>query len=557
MKNHQLSTMRSLLCLAIVCIGTAACACTNFLIGKNASKDGSVFVTYNADSYGMYGDLYRHVGSKHEKGEVRKVILWDTNKFLGTIPQASITYNVIGQMNENQVSVCETTFGGRKELVDTTGIMDYGAMMHIALERSRTAREALKVMTSLAEEYGYCSEGETFSICDKNEMWLMEMVGKGAGNKGAWWVAVRIPDDCICAHANQSRITKFLRLYPSKDVLYSKGMIKFAKEKGYFTGDDKDFSFRDAFAPNDFSTNRYCEARVWSFFNHHVDGMEKYLKYVMGVKENLNEEMPLYVVPKEKVSLQDLRADMRDHYEGTYFDVTKDAGAGGFEMPYRPSPLSKKIMLNGNKTEVFNERPTSTQQTGFSFIGQMREWLPDAVGGIVWWTNDDANMAVYTPLYCSMTKVPDCYVRKEGMQDEVTFSWNSAFWLENLVANMVYPYYSKMFPDLKAKRDTLENKFDRSLPIIEQLACKEIDKAQALLTTTSMSCVNEMMDVWKKLFEYLVVRHNDMVIKPVDDNGKFKRTKYGFGESVARPGYSDAFLHKVLKDSENKFIIEQ
>lgn len=541
--------------IATVAAGYAV-ACTNLIVGKGASADGSVIVSYNADSYGMYGNLYSHVGATHNKGEVRKVYDWDSNRFLGLIDEAEVTYNVVGQMNEFQVSVTETTFGGREELADSTGKVDYGSLMYIALERSKTAREAIKVMTDIVAKYGYFSEGETFSICDKNEAWVMEMVGKGPGSKGAVWVAVRIPDDCISAHANQSRITKFLQLYDKKDVMYSKDVIKFAREKGYFTGADKDFSFRDAYAPCDFSANRYCEARVWSFFNKHTSGMEKYLNYVMAKKENLNEEMPLYVKPDRKVSLQDIKADMRDHYEGTALDVTKDLGAGAYDMPYRPSPLSKKVKVDGKEIEVFNERPISTQQTSFGYIGQMRSWLPDGVGGIVWWTNDDPNMAVYTPLYCCIETVPECYQRIEGKQDAVTFNWKSAFWLENTVANMVYPYYSKMFPDLLKVRNELEEKFDKSLPNIEKLAEKQPESMKKLLTTTTQSCVNEMMKRWNDLFQYLVVKHTDMVVKK-EENGKFLRNKYEFGSKVERPGYSDAYWNKVLKETGSKYIMEE
>ena len=531
-------------------------ACTNLIVGKGASTDGSVIVSYNADSYGMYGNLYTHKAAKHNKGEVRKVYDWDTNRFLGLIDEAEVTYNVVGQMNENQVSVCETTFGGREELVDTTGKVDYGSLIYIALERSKTAREAIKVMTDLVAQYGYFSEGETFSICDKNEAWVMEMVGKGPGSKGAVWVAVRIPDDCISAHANQSRITKFLQLYDKKDVMYSKDVIKFAREKGWFNGADKDFSFRDAYAPCDFSANRYCEARVWSFFNKHTTGMDKYLNYVMGKKENMNEEMPLYVKPDNKVSVKDIKADMRDHYEGTALDITKDLGAGAYDMPYRPSPLSKKVTIDGKEIEVFNERPISTQQTSFSFVGQMRSWLPDGVGGIVWWTNDDPNMAVYTPLYCCMKKTPECYQMKDGVQDATTFNWKSAFWLENAVANMVYPYYSKMFPDLLKVRNELEEKFDKNLPTIEELVAKKPESMVDLLTTTSQSCVNEMMKRWGELFQYLVVKHNDMVVKKEED-GKFMKNKYGFASKVERPGYSENYWNKIVKETGKKYIMDK
>lgn len=537
--------------ISFILLTAGTYACTNFIVGKKASTDGSVIVSYNADSYGMYGNMFRHIGGTHKKGEMRKVVEWDTNKYLGEIPQAPVTYNVVGQMNEKQVSITETTFGGRSELVDSTGLIDYGSLIYIALERSATAREAIKIMTDLVEKYGYYSGGETFSICDKNEAWVMEMMGKGPSGHGAVWVAVRIPDDCICAHANQSRITKFLKLFPKEDVIYSKDCISFAKKKGFFKGDNKEFSFRDAYAPNDFSTNRYCEARVWSFFRHHVDGMDKYLDYVMGKNiEYLASEMPLYLKPKALVSAQDIRNDMRDHYEGTALTITDDLGAGAWETPYRPSPLSKNIIAeNGDTIEIFNERPTSTQQTGFGFVGQMRSWLPDAVGGVVWWTNDDPNMAPYTPVYCGVKDIPECYLRKENIQDEAHFSWSSAFWLQNTVANIVYPYYSKMFPDLKKVRNELETRF-----------CHEVetctDSDPSLLTYNSLKAASEMMNAWKKLFEYIVVKHNDMVIKK-EENGQFKKSKYGFSVAPTRPGYSNRFFNKIKKDTGDRYVIKK
>ncbi len=523
--------------------------CTNFIVGKKASTDGSVIVSYNADSYGMYGNLYHHIGSTHKDGEMRQIYEWDTNKYLGQIPQAPITYNVIGQMNEHQVSITETTFGGREELVDSTGLIDYGSLIYIALERSKTAREAIDIMTSLVEKYGYYSEGETFSICDKNEAWLMEMMGKGAGKKSAVWVAVRIPDDCISGHANQSRITKFLKLFPKQDVIYSKDCIKFAKEKGYFTDkNDKEFSFRDAYAPSDFSANRYCEARVWSFFKKYSTDMDQYLDYIKGEKkECLAQEMPLYIKPNKLVSTQDIKNAMRDHYEGTILDITKDLGAGAWNMPYRPSPLSKKITNEGDTIEVFNERPTSTQQTGFGYVGQMRSWLPDAVGGVIWWTNDDPNMVPYTPIYCGTTKVPACYQRKEDVQDEMTFSWKSAYWLQNTVSNMVYPYYSKMFPDLKKVRDELEAKYNED---VKTLTTNDIKT----LTKKSLAAAHTMMKEWDKLFKYLVVKHNDMVIKK-EENGKFKKGKYGYATAPTRPGYSTEYWQKITKETGNKYVI--
>ncbi len=529
-------------------------ACTNLIVGKAASADGSVIVSYNADSYGMYGNLYRHVGSKHQKGEMRKIYEWDTNKYLGEIPQAPVTYNVVGQMNEHQVSICETTFGGREELVDSTAIIDYGSLIYIGLERSTTAREAIKIMTDLVAKYGYYSEGETFTIADKNEAWVMEMVGKGPGSKGAVWVAVRIPDDCISAHANQSRITRF-DMKDKENVMYAKDVVKFAREKGFFTGKkDSDFSFRDAFNPLDFGGIRYCDARAWSFLRKHVDGMDQYLPYIQGQANDL--VMPLYFKPNHLLTVQDVKDGMRDHYEGTPLDMQQDLGAGPYNMPYRPSPLSFEV--DGKK--YYTERPISTQQTGFSFVGQMRSSLPDAVGGVVWWTNDDANMTAYTPIYCSVSAVPECYERIEGVQDELHFSWQSAYWLSNTVSNIVYPYYEKMYPDLKDARQELETAYQQEQQRIDAeaaalLSAGDSEQAKALLTNYSCEAADRMMQRWDQLFKYLVVKHNDMVVKP-EENGQFKKTKYGLGANPTRPGYPERYWREVVKQTGDKYLMK-
>lgn len=540
------------LVLAIAAATYNAGACTNFIVGKNASADGSVMVTYNADSYGMYGNMYRHVGGNHQRGEMRPIYEWDTNKYLGEIPQAKRTYNVVGQMNENQVTVTETTFGGREELADPEAILDYGSLIYIALERAKTAREAIEVMTSLVDKYGYYSEGESFSIADKNEAWVMEMVGKGKGSKGAVWVAIRIPDDCIAAHANQSRITKF-NMKDSDNVLYAKDVIKFAREKGYFEGEDEDFSFRDAYNPLDFSGIRYCDARVWSFFNHHVDGMDKFLPYIYGDDNSL--VMPLYYKPKHKIALRDLMQDMRDHYEDTPLDIREGLGAGPFCMPYRLSPLSKEV----DGQVYFNERPTSTVQTGFSIVAQMRNMLPDVIGGIAWWTNDDPNMAAYTPVYCCVNEIPKCYQRIQGEQDEITFSWNSAYWVENTVANIVYPFYSKMFPDLLNARKALEDEFEEMQLEIEKIAYtlyqNDPEAAKDRLTKYSLGAAGHMMDVWTKLFSFIVVKHNDMVLKP-EENGVFKRSEFGLGDHVTRPGYPVEYWRKIVQESGDKYLMK-
>ena len=543
--------MKRLLFSLLTLISVSAFACTNIIVGKTASTDGSVIVSYNADSYGMYGNIYRHVGGTHEAGEMRQVYDWDTNKYHGEIPQAERTYNVVGQMNENQVSITETTFGGREELWETEGIIDYGSLIYIALERATSARNAIDIMTSLIDKYGYCSEGETFSICDKNEAWIMEMIGKGKGEKGAVWVAVRIPDDCVSAHANQSRITRISQ-FDKKQVLYSKDVIKFARQKGYFTGKDNEFSFRDAYAPNDFGAVRYCETRVWSIFNRFCDGMDRYVEYAKG--NDLKGEMPLYIQPNRKIAVQDVMNGMRDHYEGTPFDILNELGAGPYNMPYRPTPLSWK---DGDK-EYFNERPVSTQQTSFCFVGQMRSNLPNAVGGISWVTNDDPNMAPFVPLYCSIVTMPECFQKQPGKQDDVTFSWNSAFWLQNTVSNMVYPYYEKMFPDLKAKRDQLESVFFDKVKKNDVLATQTDDaQTRKNVTEQSHACATYMMNAWTDLFKFLVVRHLDMAVKNVDEQGNFKKTEHGLAEPPSRPGYPEAYRKHIEAETGDKYLMKK
>ena len=556
----------SVMAWAVSALFMTSIACTNIIVGKNASADGSVFVSYNADSYGMFGNIYHHVGGIHPKGEMRKVYDWDTNKYLGEIPQAERTYTVVGQMNEHQVSITETTYGGREELYETDGKqigsaelptgIDYGSLIYIALERATSAREAIDIMTTLVDTYGYCSEGETFSVCDMNEAWILEMIGKGVGEKGAVWVAVRIPDDCVSAHANQSRITR-LSQFDKKQIRYSKDVITFARKKGYFTGKDADFSFRDAYAPNDFGAVRYCEARVWSIFNRLCDGMDKYIEYAKG--NELDGEMPLYLKPKQKVRLSDVMACMRDHYEDTPFDIRGEFGAGPYNMPYRPTPLS--FECDGKK--YFNERPVSTQQTAFSFVGQMRANLPDAIGGIVWVTNDDPNMAPYVPLNCCITEMPKCFRRIPGEQDDVTFSWESAFWVQNAVSNLVYPYYDKMFPDLLKQREKMEIGIDSTdmaeypLQLFKEKGEAELIKYQ---TDASLIRANMMLNAWAHLFEYLMVKHLDMATKKTAEDdpllNRFEKTEHGFSAPPMRPGYPEAYRKKIVEETGDKYLMK-
>ena len=540
--------MRKLFLSLLLCTGVInALACTNFIVGKKASADGSVMCTYSADDYGMFLGLCHYPAGKHAIGEMLQIYDWDTKEYHGQIPQAAETYNVIGNINEYQVTIGETTFGGREEMVDTTGILDYGSLIYIALQRSKTAREAISVMTRLVETYGFCSEGETFTICDPNEAWIMEMMGKGPGSKGVVWVAVRIPDDAICAHANQSRIRTFDQK-DKKNVMFSKDCIKFARSKGWFTGKDKDFSFCDVYAAPTFSGRRACEARVWSFFNRFGD-MDKYLPYVEGKVKDA-EPMPLWIVPNKKVSLQDLEASMRDHYEGTPFDLGNDLGQGVWEMPYRPTPLSFKV----DGKAYFNERPVSTQQTAFSYVSQMRSWLPRQIGGVLWFGNDDGNMVAYTPIYCGNTVQPECYNTPGA--DAVTFSDKNAFWVCNWVSNMVYPRYSQMFPSLKEVRDSLDNFYIANQGEIEKQALKlygeSEQKAVDYLTNYSNTQAQQMLARWKELAIYLIVKYNDMAVKPTKD-GKFLRTKTGNGATVKRTGFPEKVARALVKQTGDRF----
>lgn len=538
---------------AFLTMATAAAACTNFIVAKGASTDGSVMCTYNADDYGMFIGLAHYAAGTHQKGEMRKVIDWDTKKYHGGIPEAPVTYNVIGNINEFQVTIGETTYGGREEMVDTTGIIDYGSLIYIALQRSRTAREAIKVMTSLAEKYGYNSEGETFTICDPNEAWIMEMMGCGGDKKQkVVWVAVRVPDNAICGHANQSRIGVFSQY--QTEVLHSKNVVSFARQKGWYKGTDKDFSWKNTYAFPDFSGRRWCEARVWSFFNHHKD-MSRWLPWAIGKDKNA-EDMPLWIVPNKKLSVQDLESDMRDHYEGTELSVAdgKDMGGGIWQMPYRPTPLAFKV----NGKSYFNERPTSTQQTGFSYVSQMRSWLPREIGGVLWFGNDDGNMIAYTPIYCGNTVQPECYNTPGA--DAVTFSMKNAYWVCNWVSNMVYPRYSMMFPSLKTVRDSLEASYFANQAAVEAKA-KELykdnkDAAIKYLNDYSNQKAQQMLARWRQLAFYLIVKYNDMTVKPEAD-GKFTRTKEGIGATVERPGYPEAFKEKLVKETGDKFEVPQ
>ena len=540
----------------MVLVAAGAMACTNFIVGKKASKDGSVICSYSADSYGMFSGLRHQPAAKHQKGEMRKIYEWDTNKYLGEIPEAEETYNTIGNINEWQVTIGETTFGGREEMVDTTGILDYGSLIYIALQRSKTAREAIHVMTTLVEQYGYCSEGETFTICDPNEAWIMEMMGCASDRKVSKertvWVALRVPDDMICGHANQSRITKFDMKDKSGNVLYSKNVVKYARKMGWFSGKDEDFSFNAAYAAPDFSGRRICDARVWQFFNRYADGMDRYLPWAMGIEKDA-EVMPLWVKPNRLVSVADVREAMRDHYENTpmSLDDPDDIGGGIWEMPYRPTPLYFEV--DGKK--YFNERPVSTQQAGFVYVSQMRSWLPREVGGCFWFANDDGNMVPFTPVYCCTTKAPRPYDTPGA--DDLHFSMDNAFWVQNWVSNMVYPRYSMLFPSLKEVRDSLDNSYARLQKQTEDRALAlEGDARVKFLTAYTAEKADQMLSRWRDLATYLIVKYNDMTSKP-EENGQFTKTPYGFGSTVKRPGYPEKYARQLVKRMGKRYAVPE
>ena len=537
--------MKSLvLSAAMLLASSGAFACSNLIVGKKASVDGSVMVSYNADDYGMFGHLCHYPAGTHPKGTMRQIYDWDSGVYHGEIEEAPVTYNVIGNINEYQLSIGETTYGGREEMVDSTGILDYGSLIYVTLQRAKTAREAISVMTSLVEKYGYNSEGETFSICDPNEAWIMEMQGTGAGSKGVVWVAMRIPDDAICAHANQSRIGKF-NMKDKKNVLYSKNVISYARKMGWFNGKDSEFSWKNTYAFPDFSGRRFCDARVWSFFNHYADDFDRYLPWALG-KDKDAEDMPLWIVPNRKLSVADVENGMRDHYEGTALALdTTNIGGGIYEMPYRPTPLT--FTVDGK--QYFNERPISTQQTAFTFVSQLRSWLPREIGGVLWFGNDDANMVAYTPVYCGNTVQPACYNTKGA--DAVTFSSDNAFWLCNMVSNMVYPRYSQLFPELKAVRDSLETSYFANQTSIEKQAADlyQTDKAAALklLNNYSNAKADEMLASWKRLATRIIVKYNDMAVKKEKD-GKLL-------QSVTRPGYPASFGRKLVKETGDWYAV--
>jgi dipeptidase len=520
-------------------------ACTNFIVTKGASKDGSTMISYSADSFNFYGELYHYPAAVYPDGSMVDIYEWDTGKFLGRIKQARETFNVVGNMNEYQVSIGETTFGGREELHNSQGIIDYGSLIYLALQRSRTAREAIKIMTDLVTEYGYYSEGESFSIADPNEAWILEMLGHGEGVKGAIWVAVRIPDGYVSAHANQARITTF-PLNDPNNCLYATDVITFAREKGWFKGKDSEFSFSDVYAPLDFGAVRFCEGRVWSLFRRVNKSMEKYISYIKG--ETL-ERMPLYIKPDRKLSVQDVQHLMRDHFEGTEFDMTKGVAAGPYGMPYRWRPLTWEYQGK----QYFNERPISTPQTGFSFVAQCRSFMPREVGGVIWFGVDDTYMTVYVPMYTCMKKIPHNY--SKGLASLSQFNWESAFWVFNFVSNFAYPKYNLVINDIQSVQNELEGMFASRQDEIEQTALSlyKNSKGEAIdyLTNYSHEMAALTYNRWKKLGEYLLLKYMDGVVK----DEYFKPINVGYPDSFKKyivDESGDALMVKKLPGADEK-----
>ncbi|MRR20670.1 dipeptidase [bacterium] len=552
------------LLFSVFIISEKSMACTNFLVTKGATKDGSTMITYSADSHVLYGELYYWPAMKYKPGTMVDVYEWDTGKFLGAIEQAPVTYSVVGNINQYQVAIGETTYGGRSELHNPDGIIDYGSLIYIALQRSKNAREAIYNMVTLTEKYGYCSSGESFSISDPNEVWIMDLIGKGPGKKGMAFVARRIPDGYISGHANQARITTFPlangttsitsadidKVYnPAVETVYASDVVDVARGFGWFDGADAGFSFSDVYAPVDFSAARFCEARVWSGFNKVNSTMGDYLNYAMGY--DLHNRMPLWIKPDRKLSVEDVIGLMRDYYQDTPMDMTKDVGAGPYLSTVRWRPMSWKV----DGQTYLHERAIATQQTGFSFVAQSRSWLPDPVGGIIWFGVDDTYYTVYTPMYCGITSVPHSFA--EGNGDIMTYSADAAFWVFNEVTNFVYSRASVMTPDLQAKQKELEQKYFRETAEIDAQAAElfkstakgAAKKGSELLTNYSVTSGDNTVKEWRELYKHLFTKYMDGNIKtprPLPEGYKY------ITPEVKQPGYPQEWLMRIVLDAGDK-----
>jgi dipeptidase len=570
MKKYFATTL--VILMAVVFHEQSSNACTNFLVTKGASVRGSTFITYSADSHQLYGELYYRPAMDYPSGSMLDVYEWDTNKHMGKIRQVPHTYSVVGNMNEHQLAIGETTYTGLETQIDTTGIIDYGSLIYITLQRAKNAREAIKVMSDLVSEYGYASSGESFSLADPNEVWIYEIIGKGPGKKGAVWVARRIPDGYICGHANQARIQTFplatgkknsisinskdlRRIYdPLVECVYAYDVIEVARTNKLFTGKDEEFSFSDTYAPVTFSAARFCEIRVWSFFKSVNDDMDQYINYVSG--HDLTKRMPLWIKPNRKLSNYDMMNFMRDHLEGTSFDMRKDIGAGPFGAPYRWRPLTWKVSDDAHASDYLNERATATQQTGFVFVAECRSWLPDPIGGIFWFGVDDAATTVFNPMYCGITEVPECF--KVGNGDMLTYSPTSAFWLFNQVANLCYSRYDLMSADALKVQKQLESGYLSETTEVDAAALKlygnDEKQTREYLTRYSAKIAQNTFNQWKKLSEYLLVKYIDGNIKK-EKNGKFERNAWDSPVMPLQPGYSDSWKKSVIQDTGTKLLV--
>ena len=580
---RRLTTITAALIAALALSSIDSKACSNVLVTKGASTDGSNIVSYAADSHQLYGELYFKKAGLWKVNDMRRIDEWDTGKHLGYIPEAAVTYQRVGNMNEHQLIIAETTYGGRPELEDPKGIMDYGSLIYVALERTKTAREAIKVIVDLANTYGYYSSGESFSIADTEEVWVMDLIGKGPNNKGIVWVARRVPDGYICAHANQARISTF-PLNDPENCMYAPDVISFAREMGYFEGEDKDFSFCDAYAPLDFSGMRGCEARAWSAFNILCDGKftfedengnvvtkdaYDYIDYAMGYDKT--KRFPLFVKPSRKISVKDVADVMRDHYEGTPMDMTQDIGAGGNALPYRWRPMG--FEHEGKK--YVNERAIATQQTGFWFVGQSRGWLPDTIGGVNWFGCDDAATSYLTPIYTTINDVPECF--RVGNGNMITYSPTSAFWVTNRVANACYKAYDMMAPTVRAAIDSWENEMISAVAKADEEALKMYneaekkprkqikrnDKAKKLvdpyasvreyLTDFSVGNAQKIFNKWVDLEVLLLVKYIDGNVKAQNEDGSFVTNEHTdhIPSGIKQPGYTAKWKEAVAKDHGN------
>ena len=533
--------MKKLILTLTFAVGAVtAFACTNFIVTKGASTDGSVMVTYAADSHQLYGALYFTPGGKYKPGTMLRVDEWDTGKYLGDIPQAASTYTTVGNMNEHSLIITETTYGGRAELEDPNGTMDYGSLIYITLQRAKTAREAINVIAELTSTYGYASSGESFSIADSEEAWIMELISKGKFGKGIVWVARRIPDGYVSAHANQARITTF-PLNDPENCLYSADVISFARERGYFSGSDEEFSFCDAYAPIDFGGMRGCEARVWSFFRSVTEGMDAYVDFALGV--NPQNKMPLWVKPTEKISPKKLFDAMRDHYEGTPMDMTTDIGAGGSACPYRWRPMYFTV----DGVEYCNERATATQQTGFWLCGQARK---DKVG-ILWFGTDDAATSALTPIYVNTTEVPWCLSEENGSM--LKYSDTSMFWITNRVAQFAYLRYDVIGKRVRESVDAWENSMLEDVKVVDNAleAAPNAKKRAKIATKYTLHRAQQLFEQWAELDKYLMIKYIDGNVKSQDENGKFIDNGNGkdIPDKIKQPGYSEKWKRTVATDN--------